>query len=72
MTHMQPFFAALQDIIRGSEPGCGKCGGSGETGDGNACNWCDACGTPAVLTPEQKRAEQEMLQAIRDGKLPRW
>lgn len=54
MTHMSPFFAALQDLMLANEPHprtsepapataprpCAKCGGSGETGSGRECNWC--------------------------------
>lgn len=43
------FFAAMQDLLRGSEPAgtpapvqqCRKCDGSGQTGNGHECNLCD-------------------------------
>ncbi len=52
MTHMAPFFAALQDIIRGSEPeprkfSCNACLDSGEMSEGGPCNWCSAGGYQA-------------------------
>jgi hypothetical protein len=41
---MQPFFSALQDIIRHGEPQrkqpCRGCGGGGELPGGGACMWC--------------------------------
>lgn len=45
--HMQPFFASMVDIIRGSEPApkkpsCRWCGGTGERGEGGGgCSWCE-------------------------------
>jgi hypothetical protein len=48
--HMHPFFDAMQDIIRGSEPApaaaprrrwsCNACMDSGELSEGGPCNWC--------------------------------
>jgi hypothetical protein len=49
MTHMQPFFAALQQIILDGEPApvrkpsylkCRGCGGTGELESGRACMQC--------------------------------
>jgi hypothetical protein len=45
--HMQPFYAALQQIIMDGEPApvrkpisCSACLDSGELSEGGPCNWC--------------------------------
>lgn len=47
MTHMAPFFAALQDLMLDGDPkpqrkpySCNACRDTGETENGGACNWC--------------------------------
>ena len=67
--HMQPFFSALQDIIRGSEPApsrdpfsCRHCI-DGEREDGGSCPWCAPCDD----VPEPTEAETARLKAIEES-----